>query len=71
MSKIKFKYKKSILMILVAVIFVLPIIAAMWFLMNFNIPFINAGDKSIIYVAGLFYWISWMAFIFGFRYVNR
>jgi hypothetical protein len=60
-------FPKPLIWIALVIFFLIPAFTLSWFVMKFNLPFLNAGDKEVIVSLALLWWLSTTILIFGWR----
>ena len=66
-SRIEWLLPKSIVWAALAIALIIPAFTLSWFMIKFNLPFLNAGDKGVIVTLALFWWLCTTILIFGWR----
>lgn len=66
---LKWRFPKFILWIALIVILIVPLTGFLWFIIRFNIPFLNSGDTVIFKSVVFIFWLCGCICIFGFKYL--
>jgi hypothetical protein len=64
---LKWKYTKVLKWVSLIIMATVPLIGLSWLIFQFNLPYLNGGDKTVIRFALLIWWCSCTLVIYGFR----